>query len=274
MEFHPLLEAGIVPRKLIWYVLAATGDAPILRVGHACVTVGATTETNGHLYVIGGANPSGTFSDVYALDLDAFTWSKLVSNGFAGRYEHTAFVVSDEPTQIYIFGGADGDGNRNDVQVYNTIENSWCTVETLGEPPSPRTFHNGVCAENCLIVYSGGERGSEPVLDKKVYSFDTKKRRWSVLDVRGDAPKSRHGHVMAAVDGRVFVHGGMAGTNFFDDLHILDLSKNSWFNAKVKSIKPPARAAHGCFVCGSDVFIFGGMNQNGALDDMFKLNTS
>jgi Rab9 effector protein with kelch motifs len=268
MEIHPLLEAGIVPNNSIWYVLAAAGNAPMMRVGHACVIVGSTAETNGQLYVIGGANPSGAFSDVYVLDLDTFTWIKRDGTGFAGRYEHSAFVVTDEPTRIYVFGGADGDGNRNDVQAYNTIENSWCAVKTSGDSPQPRTFHNGICVGNRFIVYGGGDRGSEPVLDKKVYAFDTRKHRWSVLEVHGDAPKPRHGHAMAAVD------SGMSGSNFFDDLHVLDLSRSSWFNVKVKSTKPPARAAHGSFVSGSDLYIFGGMNQNGALDDMFKLDTS
>jgi Rab9 effector protein with kelch motifs len=274
MEFNPYLESGLVPNDSFWYVLPACGESPALRVGHTSVQIGATKDSNGYLYVIGGANPSGTFSDVYALDLDTYIWSKRESTGFAGRYEHTAFVAISEPSNIYIFGGADGDGNRNDIQVYNTDMNSWRSVETSGVPPQARTFHNGVCVGNQLVVYGGGERGPDPVSDRKVHIFDAVKRHWSVLEVRGDAPKPRHGHVMAAIDNRVFLHGGMAGPSFFDDLHILDLAKSSWFHAKIKSVKPSARAAHGSFVTASDLYIFGGMNQNGALCDMFKLDTS
>lgn len=274
MEFHPYLESGTVPRDSLWYVLPTCGESPSMRVGHTCMQIGATNDSNGYVFVLGGANPSGTYSDMYALDLDTFTWSKRECAGFAGRYEHTSFVASCEPSNIYVFGGADGDGNRNDVQMYNTDSNSWCTVETSGSPPQPRTFHNGVCLGSQLIVYSGGERGSDPVSDRKLHIFDVAKRHWSVLQVRGDAPKSRHGHVMAAVDNRVFLHGGMAGTSFFDDLHVLDFTKNSWFHTKIKSIKPSARAAHGSFVSASDLYVFGGMNHNGALSDMFRLNTS
>lgn len=275
MEFHPLLETDTVPGDSIWYVVASPGEAPAQRVGHCCVSVGTTSDSNGRLFVIGGANPSGTFSDVHALDLDSFAWSRRNGSGFAGRYEHAAFVTASDPTSIFVFGGADAHGNRNDVQVYNTADDSWSCVKTSGSPPQPRTYHNGVCVGDNFIVYSGGERESQPVTDKKVHVLNVTKRQWSVLEVRGDAPKSRHGHVMAAVENCVFLHGGMSGSNFFDDLHGLDLDKKTWFHAKVKSpIKPPARAAHGSFVCGADVYIFGGMNQNGALDDIFKLDSS
>nr|KAG5712460.1 hypothetical protein BaRGS_011434 [Batillaria attramentaria] len=43
---------------------------------------------------------------------------------------------------------------------------------------------------------------------------------------------------------RVFLHGGMAGSTFYDDLHILDLDKNTWVGVKKKRTFPSARAAH------------------------------
>lgn len=273
MELHPYLEQGCIPATGLWHVLATTGDPPVLRVGHVCVHVAATEHTNGYLYVIGGANPSGAFSDTFQLELDNFTWTKYDGSGFVGRYEHSAFVVPAEPTNVYVFGGANSDGNRNDVQVFSTVTKSWSVVDAGGTPPSPRTFHNGACIGNRLIVYSGGERGVEPVTDRNTYAFDVIGRRWSVLKLRGDAPKPRHGHLMACVGNRLFLHGGMAGSNFYDDVHVLDVDKGLWFNAKIKSFKPPARAAHGGFVSDHQLYIFGGMNHNGALADMYQLNT-
>jgi len=274
MELHPYLENGCIPAPGLWHVLAATGEPPVLRVGHVCVHIGnACTGSNGHLYVIGGANPSGTFSDTFKLDLDNFTWHKCDSAQFIGCYEHSAFVVAAEPTNIYVFGGASSDGNRNDIQVFDTVAKSWSTVTTAGTPPSPRTFHNGACVGNQLIVYSGGELGAEPVSDRNTYAFDVISRRWSVLKLRGDPPKPRHGHLMASVGNRLFIHGGMSGNNFFDDVHVLDVARGLWFNAKIKSVKPAGRAAHSGFVSGSSIYIFGGMNHNGALDDMFRLDT-
>ena len=95
-----------------------------------------------------------------------------------------------------------------------------------------------------------------------------------MLTVRGDSPKPRHGHAMAAVGAKVFLHGGMAGSTFYDDLHVLDLERKAWVSVKRKRTSPCARAAHAMVACGSDVFVFGGMNRDGALDDLHKLDTS
>ena len=37
--------------------------------------------------------------------------------------------------------------------------------------------------------------------------------------MKGSPPCSRHGHVSIAVGTDIYVHGGMAGTDMFDDLY-------------------------------------------------------
>jgi len=274
MDIHPYLEPGTLPSSKMWYVLATSGQHPTTRVGHACIHIPGDGHSNGYLYVTGGANPSGTFSDTFCLDLTSFAWQKYPAPGFAGRYEHTVFRCPSNPNTFYVFGGADCDGNRNDVQEYDITTGNWTPVETMGPVPSPRTFHNGVCIGNQLIVYGGGKRGTEPVSDKNTYAFNITEQHWSVLKLRGDSPKPRHGHLMVAIGNRLFLHGGMSGSLFFDDLHVLDLERSSWSCVNVRSLKPSRRAAHGGFVSGTDVFVFGGMNSTGALSDFFVLNTS
>jgi len=274
MELHPYLEPCTLPSPKMWYVLATSGEHPAVRVGHASIHIAGDGRSNGHLYVTGGANPSGTFSDTFCLNLDSFAWQKYPAAGFAGRYEHTVFRGQSDPAKFYVFGGADCDGNQNDIQEFDITTKTWSTLEVTGQAPSPRTFHNGACIGGKLIVYGGGERGAEPVSDKNTYAFDIAERSWSALKLRGDAPKPRHGHLMVAVGSRLFLHGGMSCSSFFDDLHVLDLDRNSWSSAKVKSVKPARRAAHGGFVSGTDIFVFGGMNSTGALNDIFTLNTS
>ena len=274
MDLHPYLELHTLPSPKMWYILATSGQHPAVRVGHACIHIpGSVGQSNGQLYVTGGANPSGTFSDLFCLNLDTFVWQNYPASGFSGRYEHTVFHGQSCPTKFYVFGGADCNGNRSDVQEFDMANKTWSTVEPTGTVPPARTFHNGACIGDKLIVYGGGERGAEPVSDKNTYAFDVTERRWSVLKLHGDAPKPRHGHLMVAVSNCVLLHGGMSGSSFFDDLHVLDLDRNSWSCAKVKSVKPARRAAHGGFVIGTGVFMFGGMNNTGALSDSFTLNT-
>ena len=42
---------------------------------------------------------------------------------------------------------------------------------------------------------------------------------WSQPEVKGSPPCSRHGHVSVAIGTDIYVHGGMAGTDMFDDLY-------------------------------------------------------
>ena len=274
MELHPFLEPCTFPSPNMWYILATSGQPPAVRVGHACIQITSGSQSNGHLYVTGGANPSGTFSDMFCLNLDSMVWQKYPAGSFCGRYEHTVFRGQSDPSKFYVFGGADCSGNRNDVQEFDMISKMWSTVDVTGTVPPARTFHNGACVGDKLIVFGGGELGAEPVSDKNTYAFEIAERRWSVLKLHGDAPKPRHGHLMVAAGNRLFLHGGMSGSSFFDDLHVLDLDVKSWCSIKVKSVKPSRRAAHGGFVSGIDVLVFGGMNSTGALNDIFTLNTS
>lgn len=66
MEVLPILESNNSPKLNVWYVLSPEGEAPCIRVGHTCTFVGGEPR---RVLVIGGANPDGSFADVYSLDL-------------------------------------------------------------------------------------------------------------------------------------------------------------------------------------------------------------
>ena len=274
MELHPILDKETCPNTKLWYVLSALGDCPSVRVGHTCSFVPGPEGQDGKIYVIGGANPSGPFAEVYVLDLETFSWDTIDAPGFKARYEHSAFVPQGDPSKIYVFGGADQSGNHNDIQVLDTENKSWDVISPSGSPPSPRTYHTTVCVGDRFIVYSGGHQGSDPVGDRQVHCFDATSCSWSTLNVRGDPPKPRHGHIAQAIGNKVYLHGGMSGPAFYDDLHILDLDSSTWRSVKEKKGYPPARAAHGSCVHGTTLYIFGGMNRDGAQDDTWKLDTS
>lgn len=48
---------------------------------------------------------------------------------------------------------------------------------------------------------------------------------WSQPETLGKPPSPRHGHVMVAVGTKLFIHGGLAGDKFYDDLYCIDISK-------------------------------------------------
>lgn len=277
MELHPMLEPNTIPNTDLWYVLSTCGDCPSIRVGHTCTYIKGKhdSDINGKLYVIGGANPSGAFCDTFVLDLNTCQWDIMDLPGFRARYEHAAFIPPSSPEKIFIFGGADNTGNMNDIQILDTVKNTWTTAAVSGTPPSPRTFHTNSIIGDRLVVYSGGHTQAEPVPDRQVYFLDTVSMSWSTKVIKGDAPKPRHGHVMVAIgDNQLYLHGGMARSSFFDDFHCLDLTKNSWSHIKNKKMYPTARAGHSGTAAGTMLFIYGGMNRDGALDDLYRYDTS
>ena len=236
------------------------------------------TEVTQKVVFIGGANPSETFSDIHILDLETLSWNMVSPPNFAPRYEHISYTPSSTPNKVYILAGADQEANISVdyVQCYDVKDEQWSAVKTSGTAPSARTHHTTACIDDCVYIFSGGKSGAEPVQDRQVYCFNASTNTWTSPVISGDSPSPRHGHTMTALSKRIYCFGGMAGTKFYNDLHVLDLDKGAWITPKVKKrCVPEARAAHAAVVDGINLYIFGGMNKDGmALCDLWKLDTT
>ncbi|XP_012577126.1 PREDICTED: rab9 effector protein with kelch motifs isoform X3 [Condylura cristata] len=218
MKQLPVLEPGDKPRKATWYILTPPGDSPCARVGHSCSYLPPLGDAKrGKVFIIGGADPNRSFSDVHTMDLGTHRWNLVTLEGLLPRYEHASFVPSCTPDSIWVFGGADQSGNRNCLQVLNPGTLTWSQPETLGEPPSPR-----------------------------------------------------HGHVMVAVGTKLFIHGGLSGDKFYDDLHCIDTSDMKWQKLSPTGAAPTGCAAHSAVAVGRHMYVFGGMTPTGALDTMYQ----
>uniref|UniRef100_A0A8C0WKE1 Rab9 effector protein with kelch motifs n=1 Tax=Castor canadensis TaxID=51338 RepID=A0A8C0WKE1_CASCN len=224
MKQLPVLEPGDKPRKATWYTLAPPGDSPCPRVGHSCSYLPPVGDAKkGKVFIIGGANPNQSFSDVHTMDLETRTWT---------------------------------------------------TPEVTCPAPSPRTFHTSSAAiGNQLYVFGGGERGTQPVQDVKLHVFDATTLTWSQPETLGNPPSPRHGHVMVAAGTQLFIHGGLAGDTFFDDLHCIDISDMKWQKLNPTGAAPAGCAAHSAVAVGKHIYIFGGMTPTGALDVMYQYHT-
>nr|XP_012627348.1 rab9 effector protein with kelch motifs isoform X4 [Microcebus murinus] len=221
MKQLPVLEPGDKPRKATWYTLTLPGDSPCARVGHSCLYLPPVGDAKrGKIFIVGGANPNRSFSDVHTIDLETRTWT---------------------------------------------------TPEVTSLPPSPRTFHTSSAAiGNQLYVFGGGERGAQPVQDVKLHVFDANTLTWSQPETLGNPPSPRHGHVMVAAGTKLFIHGGLAGDKFHDDLHCIDISDMKWQKLSPTGAAPGGCAAHSAVAVGKHIYIFGGMTPTGALDMMYQ----
>uniref|UniRef100_A0ABI7ZX08 Rab9 effector protein with kelch motifs n=1 Tax=Felis catus TaxID=9685 RepID=A0ABI7ZX08_FELCA len=272
MKLLPVLGPGDKPRKATWYTLTPPGDSPCARVGHSCSYLPPVGDAKrGKVFIVGGADPSRSFSDVHTMDLGTHRWDLATSEGLLPRYEHASFVPACAPHTIWVFGGADQSGNRNCLQVLNPETRTWTMPEVTSPPPCPRTFHTSSAAiGNQLYVFGGGERGAQPVQDVKLHVFDANTLTWSQPETLGKPPSPRHGHVMVAAETKLFIHGGLAGDKFYDDLHCIDINEMKWQQLSPTGASPAACAAHSAVAVGKHLYIFGGMTPTGALDTMHR----
>lgn len=275
MELLPVLDPLDRPKEGIWYSLIPNGSPPGVSVGHTCMFVLPEDGGKGRILIVGGANPSGSFSESHVINLDGHEWIIPDWKGLEARYEHGSFVSESCPDCLWVFGGAQQTGNRRCIQKLRLSdkEPQWKSVEAKGELPSPRTYHtNSACIGDKLYVFSGGEAGAVPVSDTRLYVFDTVSTTWFQPETHGRQPASRHGHVIAAVGSKIYIHGGMSGDKFFNDMYSLDSGIMKWEKVQAKGDIPPCVAAHSAVVHGTNIYIFGGLTAEGAINSLYRFN--
>ncbi|XP_068608681.1 rab9 effector protein with kelch motifs [Brachionichthys hirsutus] len=276
MDFLPVLDPLNKPKEGIWYSLIPRGSAPDVSVGHTCTFIPSEDEGKGRILIVGGANPSGSFSHSHAIDLDNHEWDVPEWQGLDSRYEHCSFVPESCSQSLWVFGGAQQSGNRNCIQKLQLKDSDshWKRVTVNGKPPSPRTYHtSSACVGDSLFVFSGGEEGAAPVSDPKLHVFDAGSSTWRQPETQGRQPSARHGHTITAVGSKIYIHGGMAGDKFLKDMHSLDTTIVTWEKVQPKGDAPPGVAAHAAVVLGKNIYVFGGMTADGASNSMYKFNT-
>ncbi|XP_066466859.1 rab9 effector protein with kelch motifs [Tiliqua scincoides] len=267
------LKPGESPEEGSWYTLAPLGESPCARVGHNSLYLPPLDPSSGKgkVVIVGGANPSSSFSDLYFIDLDAHSWTAPGWEGLLPRYEHATFVPKSRPRSLWVFGGASETENRNCVQVLDLEIGTWESPPVTGGPPSPRTYHTSSAAiGNRLYVFGGGKKGADPVEDQKLHVFDTATLTWLQPEVHGTPPAPRHGHAVVAFENKLFVHGGLAGDTFYDDLFCIDITDMKWEALSATGSVPGGRAAHAAAAFQGSLYIFGGMDPTGALDTMYR----
>ncbi|NWI54591.1 RABEK protein, partial [Calyptomena viridis] len=178
------------------------------------------------------------------------------------------------PPRLWVFGGAHPAGNRGCVQVLDPETGTWESPAVRGVQPQPRTFHTSSAAIGTrLFVFGGGHKGAEPVRDQQLHVFDTATLTWSQPDTQGDPPSPRHGHAVVAVGTKLFIHGGLAGDVFHNDLFCIDTSDMRWVEIPATGDIPGGRASHSSAAFKDHLYIFGGIGPAGTLDTTYKYHT-
>ncbi|KAJ9596839.1 hypothetical protein L9F63_012095 [Diploptera punctata] len=179
-------------------------------------------------------------------------------------------MPEDDEGRVWVFGGANTQENKNDLWEVNIDKLEWEKLPESGDVPSQHTFHTTTSkVDKKFFVFSGGAKQVEAIDDINMYQLDLVSKEWSIVPYKGQSPKPRQGHVLVAVDDKVFCHGGMCGAELFDDLHVMS-SDGTWTSIECER-RPSKRAAHGAAVHNKYIYIYGGLGDSGALTDMWRL---
>jgi len=126
--------------------------------------------------------------------------------------------------------------------------------------PQARRYHSAVVHNDEMYVFGGCTGDQKPNND--CYKLNIRDLKWIPVEVTGDVPCPRHGHVAVLHQNKMYVHGGnIAKYTSLGDFFVFDLDSNIWSQLEIPN-GPPPRYGHSGFVFNDKLFIFGGAKTN------------
>jgi hypothetical protein len=219
---------------LFWTKLELRGNSPECRCGHSASVI------DGKIWIFGGRvkpKQSGFFesdkmgliykNDLYCYDTASNEWLRYEPRGIgpSGRALHTATVVD---RKIYIFGGANSTGHRNDTSGFcdlyelDTDTLTWVECETHNTPPSPCYGHTATYIGDNRILYYGG-KGYQVLNSIHILHLNT--MEWKQYGYAGNTLAPRWGHYVTFHDPKLLIYGGRAAHGYYNTIDIIETTK-------------------------------------------------
>lgn len=152
--------------------------------------------------------------------------------------------------QIYVIGGFEGLSVIARVERYDPVADAWSRAADLPVP----LHHPNVAVFDGRIVVAGFLTGVDFQADGRVFSYDPGQDDWSVGAPMPEGTQ-RGGGAAAALDGRVFVFGGLRGGTAVADASVYDVEAGTW--AEIASL-PEARDHLVAVTLGDRIVTIGG----------------
>jgi Rab9 effector protein with kelch motifs len=134
-------------------------------------------------------------------------------------------------------------------------------------PPEPRYYHTSCLVGPRIIIFGG--KGKNKVF-RDLHALDPVTMTWFQGPEGGGAPCARYGHSANIVNNtKMYIFGGSNGTQYFNDLYILDLESTSWSKPEVSGPAPLPRMGHSSIIVGPNMLVFGGFRYD---DTIYKSN--
>nr|ODN99924.1 hypothetical protein L204_02367 [Cryptococcus depauperatus CBS 7855] len=212
------------------WVKIPVARGPIGRYGHAACMV------EDKFYVFGGQADGAFMNDMWTYDITQLTepntqhkWEQVPYRNPPPPCRTGHVLVAGPNSQLYLFGGTDGNYHYNDTWTFDPTTGEWSELSCIGYIPLPREGHAAAIVDDTIYIFGGRDVKGKDLGD--LVAFKLSNQRWYMFQNMGPAPSARSGHAMVSAHGKIFVVGGEANqalSDAHDDpsmIHILDTSK-------------------------------------------------
>ncbi|CAH9073741.1 unnamed protein product [Cuscuta epithymum] len=256
-----------------WVVPQVSGSRPKPRYEHGAAVI------DDKMYIFGGNHNGRYLSDLQALDLKSWTWSRIdvkapseAPSPLRPCAGHS--LIPWEGNKLLSVGGHTKDHSETlQVKVFDLQSHAWSTLKTYGKPPVSRGGHSVTVAGTTLVIFGGQDANRSLLNDLHILDLET--MTWDEMDTLGVSPSPRSDHAAAVHAERyLLIFGGGSHATCFNDLHVLDLQTMEWSRPTQQGEIPSPRAGHAGVAVGENWFIVGGGNNRSGVSETVVLNMS
>ena len=186
-----------------WSQIHTSGDVPLPRKGHTSVV------WNDRMYIFMGADFQGySFDDVKYLDLNTNIWTDVTRSPIKGRTGHSIALHNGKG---YVFGGMSKQIGSpewlSDLWEFDLETATWKQLPQHTKGPEGRYSQISWATSTSLFIFGGDTvECTKYFNDLWHYTFAT--GAWSKLELPGDRPSARSGHVGSTWNGSLYMFGG------------------------------------------------------------------
>ncbi|KAK4739265.1 hypothetical protein R3W88_002962 [Solanum pinnatisectum] len=257
-----------------WVSPPISGPRPKSRYEHGAAVI------DDKMYIFGGNHNGRYLSDLQALDLRSWTWSKVEvkTSGEASQAPVAPFaghsLIPWGGNKLISIGGHTKDPSETmQVKVFDLQTHTWSNLKTYGKPPLSRGGHSVIPTGTSLVIFGGQDANRSLLNDLHILDLET--MTWDEMDTLGVAPSPRSDHAAAVHAERyLLIFGGGSHATCFNDLHVLDLQTMEWSTPTQQGEIPSPRAGHAGVTVGENWFITGGGNNKSGVSETVVLNMS
>ncbi|XP_031103395.1 acyl-CoA-binding domain-containing protein 4-like [Ipomoea triloba] len=256
-----------------WVAPLVSGPRPKPRYEHGAAVI------DDKMYIFGGNHNGRYLSDLQALDLKSWTWSRVEVKETSEASSPTGpcaghSLIPWEGNKLLSVGGHTKNPSETlQVKVFDLQSHTWSTLKTYGKPPVSRGGHSVTLAGTTLVIFGGQDANRSLLNDLHILDLET--MTWDEMDTLGVSPSPRSDHAAAVHAERyLLIFGGGSHATCFNDLHVLDLQTMEWSRPTQQGEIPSPRAGHAGATVGENWFIVGGGNNKSGVSETVVLNMS